>query len=196
MLFRVAIVLICVVAFINGCNSLISRVAGTHKLRDYTMSQVLREGIGDADYIEIREAFRSGDFVHTPPLKQGYKPVIAYPVLSGAQMDSLEKGLVVHPAVIAWNQRFDGACVKAGNCAPQGAFTLSGITRSIDKERDKSSSLPAAKFVIPENVIFIETGRKPLDWYWNLLIMALAVAIGGGMEHYFSRKAKKQLPTQ
>lgn len=196
MLFRVVIVLICVVAFINGCNSLISRVAGTHKLREYTMTQVLGEGIGDADYVELREAFKSGDFVHTPPLKRGYKPVVAYPVLSKAQMDSLEKGLVVHPAVIAWSQRFDEACVNAGNCAPQGAFTLSGITRDLDNERNRSKSLPTTKFAVPENAIFIETGRKPLDWYWNLLFMALAVLIGGGMEYYFTQKAKKQLPTQ
>lgn len=193
MLFRVVIVLICVVAFINGCNSLISRVAGTHKLREYAMPELLRTGIGDADYIRVESAWRSGDFIHTPPLKRGYKPVIAYPVLSKSQKDSLENGLIVHPAIIAWTQRFDAGCVNAGNCAPAGSFVLSGIARPIDKERNRSSSLSKSRFSIPENVIYIETERKPLDWYWNLLIMVLALGIGGGMELYFSKKAKKHV---
>jgi hypothetical protein len=193
MLFRVVIVLLCVVAFINGCNSLISRVAGTHKLRTYTMNQVLKSGVGDADYIKVDESWRVGDFVHTPPLKRGYKPVVAYPVLSKAQIDSLGEGLVVHPAIIAWAQKFDAACVNAGNCAPAGSFTLEGITRPIDKERNRSNTLSTRRFSIPENVIYIETGRKPLDWYWNLLIMVLALGVGGGMELYHSYKAKKQV---
>ncbi len=192
MLFRIVIVLFSVVAFINGCSSLISRVAGTHKLRTYAMENVLAEGIGDADYIEVSGAWRSGDFVHTPPLKRGYKPVVAYPVLSQAQIDSLGKGMAVRPAVIAWSQKFDPECVNAGNCAPKEAFTLDGITRKIDKERNRIHTLDASKYVVPQNVIYIETGRKPLDWYWNLAIMLFALALGGGTEYYHSRKARQQ----
>lgn len=191
MLFRIVIVLACVVAFINGCSSLISRVAGTHKLRVYTMEQVLENGIGDADYIEVGGAWRSGDFVHTPPLKRGYKPVIAYPVLSKAQVDSIAAGMKVRPAIIAWSQKFDAECVNAGNCAPPGEFTLNGIARKIDKERNRSKELKASAYALPDNVVYIETGRKPLDWYWNLVVMLVAAAIGGGMELYHSRKSKR-----
>ena len=191
MLFRIVIVLACVVAFINGCSSLISRVAGTHKLRVYTMEQVLEKGIGDADYIQLNDAWLSGDFVHTPPLKRGYKPVIAYPVLSKAQVDSIDAGMAVRPAIIAWSQKFDAECVNAGSCAPKGELVFSGITRKIDKERNRAAELKASAYLLPENVVYIETGRNPLDWYWNLAIMLIAVAIGGGMEFYHSRKAQQ-----
>ena len=190
MLFRIVIVLFSVVAFINGCNSLISRVAGTHKLRQYSMEQVVQEGLGDADYIVATSAWRSGDFVHTPPLKRGYKPVLAFPVLSKTQMDSLEKGMRVHPAVIAWTQRFDGNCVNAGACAPKEEFMLEGITRKIDKERNRVQTLPKERYVISENITQLEIGREPLAWYWNLAIMLAALILGGGTEWYHSRKAK------
>ncbi len=191
MLFRIVIVLFSVVAFINGCSSLISRVAGTHKLRTYSMDQVLAQGIGDADYIEAGPAWRSGDFVHTPPLKRGYKPVLAYPVLTRSQLDSLDKGMAVHPAVIAWSQKFDPGCINAGNCAPKGEFTLGGITRKIDKERNRTAELPASRYILPANPVYIETGRKPLDWYWNLAIMLFALALGAGTEYHHSRKPSK-----
>lgn len=193
MLFRIVIVLFSVVAFINGCNSLISRVAGTHKLRQYNMEQVQEQGIGDADFIEATEAWRSGDFVHTPPIKRGYKPVLAYPVLSRSQMDSIEKGLAVHPAIIAWTQRFDGSCVNAGNCVPKEAFTLRGITRKIDKERNRISTLPKERYVISDNITHLEIEREPLAWYWNLVIMLVALLLGGGTELYHARKSKNTI---
>ncbi len=192
MLFRVVIVLLCVVAFINGCSSLISRVAGTHKLRVFSMEDVLSKGIGDADYIEVHDAWGNGDFVHTPPLKRGYKPVVAWPVLTRAQMDSIGKGMRVHPAIIAWSQRFDAACVPAGACAPRQIHTLSGITRKIDKERNRVQTLPASRYLIAKNITYIEVNRKPLDWYWNLGIMLVALLVGGGMELYHQRKSKPQ----
>jgi hypothetical protein len=192
MLFRIVIVLVCVVSFINGCSSLISRVGGTHKLRTYTMEQVLEKGIGDADYILVEGAWRSGDFVHTPPLKRGYKPVVAYPVLTSAQSDSVVAGMTVRPAVIAWSQKFDPACVELGTCALQGAFVLEGITRKIDKERNRSKELEEKRYSIADNIVYIEIGRKPLDWYWNLAIMLAAAAIGGGVELYHFRKGRRR----
>jgi len=193
MLFRIVIVLFSVVAFINGCNSLISRVAGTHKLRQYSMEQVVQEGIGDADYIVAASAWRSGDFVHTPPLKRGYKPVLAYPVLSKSQMDSIEKGIPVHPAIIAWTQRFDNNCVNAGTCAPREEFMLKGITRKIDKERNRVQTLPKERYVISDKVSYLEIEREPLAWYWNLAIMLAALILGGGTEWYHSQNTKKAI---
>jgi hypothetical protein len=193
MLFRIVIVLFSVVAFINGCNSLISRVAGTHKLRQYSMEQVVQEGIGDADFIVATSAWRSGDFVHTPPLKRGYKPVLAYPILSTSQMDSVEKGMPVHPALIAWTQRFDKNCVNAGNCISKEEFILKGITRKIDKERNRVNTLPKDRYIISENITYLETEREPLAWYWNLVIMLAALALGGGTEWYHSRKTKNTI---
>jgi hypothetical protein len=190
MLFRYAIVLISVIAFINGCSSLISRVGGTHKLRTYTMEEVIDTGIGDADYIQVSQANRLGQYSYTPVLKRGYKPVLAYPVLSEQQADSVAKGLRVHPAIIAWTQRFDTTCVAAGNCLTPGKFTLEGITSKIDRERNRVADLAQWGYQLPETPIYIEIDRKPLDWYWNLAIMLVALLLGGGTELYYSRKYK------
>lgn len=188
MLFRYVIVIISVIAFINGCSSLISRVGGTHKLREYDMEELTRTGIGDADYIKVNNAHRPANFSYTPILKRGYKPVLAYPVLSTQQSDSLARGLTVHPVIIAWTQRFDTTCVATGNCIVPGTFTLEGITSKIDKERNRVAELSASGYRLPDNPIYIEIDRKPLDWYWNLAIMLAALLIGGGTELYHTRK--------
>lgn len=177
MLFRVLTVLICIVVFINGCNSVVSRYFGTHKLRSFTMEQALTEGIGDADFIELSDAYPSGDFVFVPGKRSNDPGIIIFPLLSQAQLAQLDQGQQVKPRVIAWTEDFNPDCVKQGNCMPRGARIYKGIVRNLSKEKNKTSQLPANKFALPSYVVYMETGREPIAWYWNVAMMVGAVLL-------------------
>ncbi len=182
MLFRFIVVLGCIVMFINGCNSLISQNFGTHKLRTLSMEQVVRENIGDADYIEVSGAWQSGDYIHAPGGRTSKKPILIYPLLDRAQLTALDSNQVVQPAIVAWTEEFAPDCVEKKNCIERREFTLKGIVRNIPKEKNRSGELPASRYQLPENVIFVEVNKAPIAWYWNLAMMVGAVALAFALE--------------
>ena len=95
MIVRIIIILLCLVFFINGCNSLISQFFGTHKLRSFDMAEVAEKGIGDADYVEITNARFEPDFVYQEAEEPGSPPIILYPVFA-------ESSPAQTPALLAW----------------------------------------------------------------------------------------------
>lgn len=175
MLFRFLIILGCIVLFINGCNSLISQHFGTHKLRSFQMEEVLTNGIGDADFVEISGAWTNDDFIHVPdkndPKKAG---MILFPVLSEDQLQKLDGNEVVKTKIIAWSEDFPYECLAAKSCAARQERILKGITRKINDERNKVKELPPDKYQLMDNVIYLNINNAPTAWYWNLLMMVVA----------------------
>lgn len=190
MLFRFIIVLGCIVLFINGCNSLISQNFGTHKLRTYTMEQVVRENIGDSDFIEVTGAWQSGDYLHAPGKRFSDKPILMYPLLDRAQLAALDSNEVVQPAIVVWTEEFSPDCLQQNNCIERKEFTLKGIVREIPNEKDRSDQLPATRYKLPENVIFVEINKAPIEWYWNLAMMVGAVVLAFVLERASFKKSK------
>ena len=137
MLFRLIAVFACVVIFINGCNSLISQFVGTHKLRFYEMGEVVQNGLGDADYVEINNAWTTGDFIYAPPVRTQKKGLIIFPVLSEQQMKAFEKGEIVEVQLMGWSEDYSKECLEAQNCMPKQKMKLIGIMRDIPKEKNK-----------------------------------------------------------
>lgn len=182
---RLTAILICIVFFITGCNSLISQFFGTHKLRTFTMGEVLKNGLGDADYVSISQAWKTGDYLVVPPRTEADKAVLIYPILSPEQVDSLDAGRAVRPRIIAWTKEFDLACDEEKRCAPLSEITLSGIIREMNPTKNRAHMLPEVKYGLPEDVVYLEEGREPLAWYWNLLMM-----VGGlGLAFYIESRA-------
>ena len=48
--------------------------------------------------------------------------------------------------------------------------------------------LPANKYQLPENVDYIEVGRTPLAWYWNLLTLLGALGVAFFIEYRANRQ--------
>jgi hypothetical protein len=189
MWIRLATILLCIVFFITGCNSLVSQLFGTHKLRAFTMDQVLGEGIADSDFIEISGAWQSGDYIVVPPLNASDKPIVIYPLLSENQLRELEAGKQVKPQIIGWTKDFDLSCDDQGKCAPKGPVTIKGVVREMRSAKNQTMALPSEKYAIPELVNYVEVGRSPIAWYWNVLMM-----IGGlGLAFYIENRAGKQV---
>lgn len=191
MLFRFIIVLGCIVLFINGCNSLISQNFGTHKLRSFTMEQVVSDNIGDADFIEVTNAWQSGDYLHAPGTRKYDKDIVLYPLLDRAQLTALDSGQIVQPAIVVWTQEFQWDCPQKNNCIDRKEVTMKGVVREIPNEAYRSTALPASKFQLPDDVVFVEVGKAPIEWYWNLSMMLGAVLIAFLLERASFKRTKK-----
>ncbi len=190
MIIRILIILACVVVFINSCNSLISQNFGTHKLRTYTMEEAVESGIGDADFIELKNAYLSGDFVFKAAENPNGPGVVIYPVLSASQLEAHGRGETVAPDFIAWTTDFPSQCVEAGNCVEKGQLSLKGIVRSLPDDRQGQQQLENKGYEITEQAIFIDHGQEPLAWYWNLLMMIGAAAVAFLVELYNQHRQK------
>jgi hypothetical protein len=194
MLYRLLIILGSVVLFVNGCNSILSGLTGTHKLRTLTIEEVEQRGIGDADYVEITGAWCSGMYQYAPPRKGERKGAVQYPVMSAAGLAQLEAGEPVHTTIIAWTEAYDPNCLSKGNCSTRGRCNIKGIARKIPKEKNKVHEFPAL-YEVPSSAIYIETDRAPLAWYWHLAIMGGAVAMALGTEFFYYRRKQKMHKT-
>ncbi|MEL6660496.1 MAG: hypothetical protein AAFP77_17270 [Bacteroidota bacterium] len=185
---RIIAILFCVVFLINGCNSLISQFFGTHKLRTFSMSEVLETGIGDSDYVRIEGAWQSGDYIVVPPRTSAEKAILIFPLLSEDQLKAAEAGEVVEPRIICWTKDFSLNCDEENTCAPRTEVDLQGIIRKIRKQKNKAHLLATNKYSLPENVDYVEVGRSPLAWYWNLLIVLGSL----GFAFFIEQRANKK----
>lgn len=170
MLIRVIFLLLCAAGFINSCNSLISLQIGTHKLRSFTMDEIAKEGIKDADFIEIRDASIPATYVHVPIERKGDKDLIIFAVESPTPQTTGKAPI----KVIGWQQKKDATCIQTKNCLDPGVRTIRGVVRPIKKRRDLSGQLTdKLHYQLSEIPIFIEVGQAPVAWYWHLLVLAL-----------------------
>jgi hypothetical protein len=179
--------LICIVFFITGCNSLISQFFGTHKLRTFTIEEAISTGIGDSDFIALTGAWQTGDYIVVPPRNESDKPILIYPLLSEQQLAEMEKGEQVEPRFIAWTKNFSMECDDNKRCAPKLGINVQGVIRQMRRQKNKAHMLSEKKYILPDHVDYLEIGREPLEWYWNLLMV-----IGGlGVAFYIEARANR-----
>ena len=188
MIFKIIIILVCVLIFLNGCNSLISGVAGTQKLRTMSMEEVRESGLGDADFVEITSAWSTGNYLFKPHRNASWPGFVLWPVLDQSQIDSLEKGQQVTVKLYAWTKRYDKACLEAGDCVPKGEMALKGLVRPLNRKFNMMSSFSNEQLALSDHIVFIEYNRQPLAWYWNIVIMTGAALLALGLERWKSNK--------
>lgn len=191
MLFRFVFILLCLVVFINSCNSVISLNFGTHKLRSATMAEIEKDGLGDADFIEITDAYLSGEFIHAKGTKKEDGGLIIYPVLSETQLEVFGKNEKAKTSVFAWTDTFVWDCLEEKSCAPKGKTTVKGVIRGIFPEKDKSLDF-SPQFEFSNTPIYLEAGRVPTPWYIHLLSMFLAAGGVLALEVWRLNREKKK----
>ncbi len=189
MIVRIIIVLVCIVFFINGCNSLISQFFGTHKLRAFEMEQIVQHGIGDSDYIEIPDAWLSGEFVHQTSEYENDPPILLYPLLSAEDWQKQQRGEPVSPSLLAWTADFHSPCVEENNCIEPGQQAVRGVVRELpDGNQGALQKLREKGYEISPSVKVINHNQAPLAWYWNLSMMLIPLGLAIGMEAWYNRK--------
>lgn len=185
---RMIAMLFCIVFFINGCNSLISQFFGTHKLRTFSMANAVVEGIGDSDFVELTNVWQSGDYIVVPPRTGADKAVLIFPLLTEKQLAAADAGEKIQPRYIGWTKNFSLDCDAENTCAPRLNRDIKGVVRQMQRQKNKAHMLAANKYELPDNVEYIEVGRHPTAWYWNLLFV-----IGGfGLAFYIEARANRR----
>lgn len=177
MLIRLIFLFGCIIAFINGCNNLISGVAGTHKLRVYEMEAAFQEGIGDADFIQVTGAYSDGSYLFFPSDKKYKKPMLIYPLLTKSQVKAHAEGKRVKPAFFGWTEKFDESCEVNHTCIQNGEMDVLGLIAASNRVKKGVSGLASMNFEVDDMPVFIKVGRKPIPWYWNLAMMVAAITI-------------------
>lgn len=185
MIFRLIVFLICIIAFINGCNGLISNFAGTHKLRSYSYDEIIENGIGDADFIEVSGAETSDDYVLVSGDYLFRKDLLIIPIVP----EGVEGSRVNKPELIGWTKAFDPSCVQRGNCQEEITTPIRGIVNEVKRVKNNLENLNDN--INSNQVILIELGRTPFPWYGSLAIMITAFVIIFLAERYQMNKKKK-----
>ncbi len=188
MYLRFFIGLLCVVLFINGCSSLLSRVSGTHKLREFGMERVASQGVGDREFLQIKRAWLTEVHALQADKSRGY---LQYPVLSAQQYRQHREGRVIEARVVGWMRLRDTSCLARNDCYAAGAQTLTGMVRPLKKQYRKTEGWEQQGIRLAPKPLFIEIGAKPLDWYWHLAIMAGALVLGLGTEFWRQRSIRR-----
>ena len=79
-------------------------------------------------------------------------------------------------------------CDDGKNCAPLMPVAVQGVVREMRQQKNQAHLLQLLKYQLPENVDYIEVGRQPLAWYWNLLMV-----LGGlGFAFYIESRANRE----
>lgn len=181
MWIRLFIMLVGVVFFINGCNSLFSRYLGTHRLHEFAIGDLKSGGVGAADFVTVTGGVATGDFAVGPLKNKKDRAVVLFPIVSEADLAELQAGKPVKPRIIAWEKRPVGEDPSKGYTGPSGAFPIKGLVRKPLKRQNKAADLPAAKYTAPEKAVYVEINKEPIAWYWNLAMM-----LGAAMVLYFA----------
>jgi len=152
------------------------------------MEETITTGVGDSDFVELIGAWQSGDYIVVPPRTDADKAILIYPLLAESQIEALKAGKQVKPRIIAWTKNFSMACDDEKNCVPLMPVAVQGVIREMRQQKNQAHLLPVLKYQLPDNVEYIEVGRQPLAWYWNLLMV-----LGGlGFAFYIESRANRE----
>ena len=131
------------------------------------MEEIERDGIKDADFIEIKDAFIPKEYFHAPIQKNGDKDLIIFPIRSKVDDKTPIK-------IIAWQQKKDPTCIEQKNCLETGVKTVRGVIRPMKKRRDLTNQIILSRDEkLNSSIIYMEIDQTPMAWYWHLLVLVL-----------------------
>lgn len=176
MAFRIIFMFICIAAFINSCGSLVSQKFGSHRLQVMDMKALRDSGIGSTDFIQLSDAQITGDFVFAPGKSDNDRTVVLYPLVDTHQLDSLRNGQRVSVSLVGWEHRRPGSEADTVSISTlQDVYR--GLVQSPGKRFEKVSALDSTKYGFTDDLVYVAIGRHPVEWHWNVAVMAAAAVI-------------------
>ncbi|MTB51074.1 hypothetical protein [Lewinella sp. W8] len=179
MILRYFVLFAGVVLMITGCNNLISQNFGTHNLRTVALEEVIAEGLGDADYVEITGGELGNALLVGPALRVTDKDYILRPILTRQQAANWYSGATVRASVIGWFKNNDPDCVTAEGCPPDKSLPIKGLIGPPTDKKNPVELWSTQRIKLEDQVTYIQLYEEPMAWYWNLIMFlgGLLVAI-------------------
>lgn len=162
---------------ITGCNSLISQQFGTHRLRTISLHEVLETGIGDADFVELTDAVVGTPMIVGDALRSTDKDYVLRPLLTSAESVDWAKGNTVTAKVVAWMESTDPDCTTFPGCLPTTGTPVRGLISPPTDKKNPKELWKEQRVVLDPNPIYLQLHQKPLDWYWNLVLLLTGLAL-------------------
>ena len=180
------------VMMITGCNSLISQFFGTHRLRAMPIEAAQTEGLGDADFVRLEAAVLHEEYLRGAPLHSTDKPIVIYPLLSEEQLAAHQAGEQVELRYLGWSTVFDLNCYDRGDCYSVGPGVAQGLVRPPNPRKTPTADdWSAYNFQLSPEANYLQIGREPMAWYWNLLLFLLGIGIPVLLEARAFRQQRK-----
>lgn len=159
---------------ITGCNSLISQQFGTHALHVLEAEAATPEGVGDADFVELRGLKAAGlSHLITDGSWMGERCIVSRPLF--AQQKGTNKELP-RASVIAWMKVEGVDCAQLDGDPFPTTMTYRGVVGAPATET-AISDYWAKQLTDSKAVVFVHLGQEPMAWYWNLLLLVAGVLL-------------------
>ncbi len=156
---------------INGCNSLISQQFGTHSLHQMTYEQVVEQGVGDADFIEVDGAVVGEALINSPRTSWLDANYVFRPVLTPVQEEAWRAGKTVTTEIIGWYNVDTTDCMNPAWCQPPPLPTLRGLVSYPPVDKHPVDKSTAQRVQTAPDPVYLKLGDAPLPWYWNLVML-------------------------
>ena len=166
MLLRWLFIFVGLTLFIGGCNNLLSSAAGTHKLRVIQADEMMRNGIGDADYLQVEGLRIGAKALVDPPRYIWERPIL---VVSLHRNDSV--------VGVAWQKVEISEDCHNQNCVDKFKLPIVGMVNPtsrlqsfISKHKNEDLDWKGLSGEKNPSLFYIAYNRHPIAWYWNLLM--------------------------
>lgn len=198
MILRYLILFGGIVLMITGCNSLISQNFGTHRLRTLDVEDAAAGALGDADYVQLKDAIIGEAFIVGPALRSSDKDYVLRPILNKQQAAAWEGGETVEVNLVSWTETTDPACTSGNGCPPSVADPVIGLLSEPTSRKNPVNAWPAQRIRLAASTSYLQLNEKPMAWYWNLLLFlgGLGLAVVPEARRFANRASTKASATE
>ncbi len=140
--------------------------------------------------VEIHNGIAGQTFVYYQ--SDSYSPVdIIYPLISHEQSLKLNQLKPISVRVLVRISNLNRNCVKNNTCIPIDSTAVNGIVKmGLENLSSNDIAVLESNLVkLDKNVILIESGERPIIWYWNLAMFIGGTIFGFAILKSFFRQA-------
>lgn len=115
---------------------------------------------------------------------------IIYPIFSANQFDRYMETNSINIKVMLRLNEQPNSCLMDQSCYPADSTVLKGVAHLLsDEEKFAFYGMEMDDVGLDENVILLELGKEPIDWYWNLAMFVVGSVFGFTILKSFFRRA-------
>ena len=166
MLIRWLFIFLGLTLFIGGCNNLLSSFAGTHKLRVMDADEIVREGLGDTDYLKAEGVHLGAQVFVDYPKYFWQRPIVVVPLYHQEQMIG-----------VAWQKLQKGEDCDGQDCRQKFQLPMIGMVNPtrrlqamVQNASSKNMNWKSLTNLDHASWFYLEHQRHPIAWYWNSLM--------------------------
>lgn len=184
---RLIIIFLGLALFINSCNNLLSQWAGTYRLRTLDVNSALKEGIGEADYIQLQHVCPGSElFIWESDRK--WVDGIAYFHLNPCTQEAVNSTQISDFQYVGWAYLPKDSVGMFYPAIPEGPLDVEGLVRR--PPRPSRATVFQHINGDEDRTVFLRLDAKPTFWGWFVAGMLLPALLIFWIENRSFKKKK------